>query len=413
MKTRVAPEDLAGAAVLLDRGASAMEDAFARGRPATTTAVTAAAGVRAAALGPLDGGFETAYRRGQAVAAIERDVAVLAGMVAAESLALHGVGTSLRQAARVYAAVEDGVRAGLSGLDRFLYDHPEVAEWGARGILPVAGPLVGLADGWGFLNERTDRVVALKPLAAREGRAPTGLADLVAEDVEVSKTPGLVRVTELIRPDGSRAWLVSISGTQDWGLAPGSDPFDATADANVIRQHSTAAAIGVNLALLDAQGRAGVDTSADPVLTSGHSLGGMVALTLASEPGFRHGRTITGALTSGSPTGGFDIPDSTRVVSLEKLRDPVPRLDGTPARQEPNWRTIVADPAPGPGGRSAVAEHDGAGYAALARGLESGAVPSSTDVDWHATIEPFVGQPGTRAVVHDYVLTREWQNPRS
>lgn len=162
--------------------------------------------------------------------------------------------------------------------------------------------------------------------------------------------------------------------------------------------------------MLAAQRSTGRETSAEPILLSGHSLGGMLAAGLAADPAFRHGRNVTGVVTAGSPIGRMPVPASVGVVALEHRGDFVPRLDGVAGRTDDTWHTLTTDPDVQETGGRASRSHAGELYEGSARAFDM--VAREGELEWEEVIAPFV-EPGATAVAHDIVLTREWQNPRS
>lgn len=409
MRTLVSPESLAGVARVLASSAEAVDDAVAGVHGPATMAAAATTGLRLTVEDPAVAGPCATLVR-----AVERHVLAALASGAVEEANLRAMAVALRRVAGWYAAAEDGVADALKALDTAVHAHPDTLERvaGLGHRFALDGLLAG-GERLGWLHERRDRVVAVRGHAPVTVPPPTGLGDLVAGDVAVERTDGLVRVTEVVGADGASVWVVAISGTQSWTPAPGDNPFDVTADVHAVRAEATAAAIGVHLALLDAQRATGRDTSAEPVLLSGHSLGGILAAGLAADPSFRHGRTVTAVVTAGSPTGRLAVPASVGTVAIEHRSDPVPRLDGVPGRTDRSWSTLVVDVPEGVTQGRGSAAHAGGLYARSAREIEAQARTDGVVESWEEVVAPFTEGPGRRAVARDYVLTREWQNPRS
>jgi hypothetical protein len=408
MRVGVRPDDVAAAAVALQDAAAEVEDIVGSLPVGRTMAIAAAAGLEA-----VVGGAD-ALTWSRAVSHVEHEVLRAAAIGRAEQAELATMGRRLHRLAAVYAAVEDGVGAALRGLDRFVHAHPALVEGGAHvGHRVALDPLLGLGSRLGWLEERTDAVVVLDRRAPAEVPPPIGLGDLVADDVDVAAEDGLVRVTEVVDRDGRSVWVVAISGTQSWSPAPGENPFDVTADVHAVRSQSSAAAIGVHLALLEAQRSTGRDTSAEPILLTGHSLGGILAVGLAADPAFRHGRRVTGVVTAGSPTGRLSLPRTIGSVALEHRGDPVPRLDGVPGRRGGAWTTVVLDPPPADTDGLGSRAHSGELYVRSAREVEALGRSDPAVESWEQVVAPFTEGEGRRAIAHEYVLTRQWQNPRS
>lgn len=428
MRALVEPVELARVAGVLASASREIDDLSRRVRPGTTMSVAAAVGLRSVigGAGSTVGGGGVGLGSGVpgipgaaaaaaagVVVRVERDVLATLAECAREGALLDGLAAGLRRAAQWYAMAEDAVGAALTGLNRLVHDHPDRLEaLAATGHRHALEPLLTAAEGRGLLSERNDRVVSLQTSPPREGAVPTGLGDLVGDAVEVGDEDGRVRVTEIIRSDGTSVWVVGISGTQKWDLAVGENPFDATADVRAIRREVTSAALGVHLALLTAQRSTGRDTSAEPVLLTGHSLGGLLAGGLASDATFRHGRNVTGVVTAGAPIGRLPVPATVGVVAIEHRQDPVPRLDGVVARQSDTWTTHVVDLDRMVTGGLGSRAHSGELHTETAARIEAQANATEGTEAWEEVIAPFVGSEG-RAVVHDVVLTRQWQNPRS
>lgn len=328
---------------------------------------------------------------------------------------ITALAVAVREVAHIWAEVEEVVSGALRRVDAWAYAHPDRVEWLAGwGHRVVLDPLLAAGARAGLLSEGPEDLAGLRLAPRRAGAAPADLGALVAGAVETARTPGLVRVLELRRGDGSCAWLVQISGTQDWSPRAGSNPFDLTTDVRAMSPELTVAATSVHLALLEAQRSSGRDTSADPVLLAGPSLGGILAASVASDPTFRAGRNVVGVVTAGSPIGNVPMPESVEVVALEHARDLVPRLDGRPNPGAPHWHTLISDPMPD-GGPSAASSHDGDLYAQTARRVAAQAVETPGPEAWEDMLAPFLADPDhpARVIVHDVHVERQWHNPAS
>jgi hypothetical protein len=306
-----------------------------------------------------------------------------------EALALDTLALHLRAAARVYAAVEASVSAVLAGVGAG-------ADLAARGGWLTDGPAMPAVT------------VVPSTLALDRARGFRRVADLVAAGEGLDG--GRVRVVEVVRGDGGSAWVVVVPGTQDWSPHPGANPFDLTTDVRAVTGDATLAAAGVAAALEVARSRAGARaTDADPVLLVGHSQGGILAAALASDPAFTRRHRVTHVVTSGSPVGLFPVPSTTRVLSVERGDDPVPRLDLTPNPARPSWVTVRT---PWDGVPVDVRTHRLEGYVDVLRVAEAAPRGTVAGLDaWQASAGEVLGRP-VRSV-SELRVERGWQNPRS
>lgn len=412
MRTALDPEELAGAAQVLSGAAQSVgeaRDVVDAGGTAWLVTRASAASLPDAILGEHD-----PWSRLRLAADLQEELGSFVVTATLEERRLSALATGLRAMAALWVEVEAAVTRGLRRLDQVVHDHPgqleRVAELGHRWAL---GGILGAGERHDLLTEGPEDLAGLTSSPPRAGVAPSSLVDLIAGDVEVEQTAGLVRVNEVVRADGTSAWVVQISGTQAWWPRAGGNPFDVTTDVRAVAGEATVAAAGVHLALLQAQRSTGRDTSAEPVLVTGHSLGGILAATVAADRTFRQGRNVVGVVTAGSPIARVPVPASVSVVALEHVGDPVPRLDGRPNPPRPNWSTVPITPDSartlGQGTRS----HDGRLYVDSAQRVVSAAAESLPEEPWEEVIAPFVRGADRTVVVHDFTVTREWQNPRS
>lgn len=211
----------------------------------------------------------------------------------------------------------------------------------AVGVVAAIGSFLGLF-------EETGRVTVTERPTAGCTPLPRGVGGLMRGNAAMNSSAQRVRVTELPSRDGGPSrWVVQISGTQDWSPRAGSNPFDLTTDVVAMAQQGTAAKRGVAEALAraqsDARARTGRDTSHDEVLLSGHSQGGILAASLASDPAFRQQHRVAAVVSYGAPINRFPIPPQVPVLSVEHLQDSVPRLDGVTRTDARHWTTITRD----------------------------------------------------------------------
>lgn len=346
-------------------------------------------------------------------------------------------------------------------LDRAVFEHPEIADvaGGAEGLVlglrsnPVTAPLVRsrprpeepgdpstagpsavdgrdrdyergvqtLADSaavWGLLDDRGRAQVTAEPSPRSGARPPRSLRDLAEDQGNVGngeEYAGHVRVIEVPQRHGS-AWVVEISGTQEWDPHAGETPFDLTTDVRSMAQEGTVLADAVQQALAQAQVDAAARSSGDPlagrsgvlepgpVMLVGHSLGGIAAAGLASSPSFTARQQVTHVVTMGSPVGRMPVPPTVHVLSLEHARDAVPRLDGQANPDRATWVTVTRDAHDG-GVDRASQTHDLREYVETASLADRATDPSV--VDWRSSSAAFfAGEAHGEPVIRDYVVRR-------
>ena len=289
-------------------------------------------------------------------------------------------------------------------LERALVDHPGLVDEtvGAAGslattpLIGLLGPLpvvadtaVRLLDDGGVLLPRDlaetagllarlyeparPRITSAPDTTPRASVAPTGLADLMTRLQDRneraragSSTAGDIGVTRLetTGPDGIRtvSWVVDLPGTKDWQPRPGPRPELNDLAGNLELMAGTDnARVDTLPAVLTAAG-VGAD---EPVLLVGHSQGGMVAMRAAAA--MRGRFAVSHVVTAGSPVAGMPVPSGVAVLSLEDVRDLVPRLDARPNGEGPHHVTVTSD--------------SGATTVAGAHGLETAYVPAARAAD--------------------------------
>ncbi|RZS91741.1 hypothetical protein EV189_0988 [Motilibacter rhizosphaerae] len=196
------------------------------------------------------------------------------------------------------------------------------------------------------------------------GAAPPRTPGDLLRGVARRDADGSVGVVRVHGRDGVDRWVVELPGTASWSPRPGSDPRDLAGDLALVGGGTSAYAAAV-VAALD---QAGVPAGA-PLLLAGHSLGGLAAVALASDPAVRARWSVRCVITAGSPLGRRSAPPGVEVLAVEDREDLVPALDGRANRDSPGLVTATFGRQTG----SVVGNHDLAAYARAADALPTDA----------------------------------------
>lgn len=343
----------------------------------------------------------------------------------AGGLATAGLSASNPALAALLYANRDDLGAGAQ---ETLYDNPwlmEAITRSAPGLVQGAsfslshwlpGGTVGLAvltDGQWPTGDYTSSVAGLVAIANRFGHledtgefhveavagsvAPAALPrehavrDIFVQLGELGRQDAEVQIIEIGQPP---RYVVQIPGTQDWSSQRGDNPVDLPSNVNLMAGEDQTV---IEEQVLDAMRAHGIDPDAEVMLT-GHSQGGITAMSIASDPAVVAEFTISSVVTAGSPVGRIEVPAEVSVLALEHEQDAVPMLDAADNPDRPNWTTVrrelsdvegTLDGVRGPG-----AAHSTDNYA------QTGAqVDASSDASierWRSENEQFFGQ-GRRA----------------
>ena len=327
------------------------------------------------------------------------EVAALAGFVDGPA-ALAVLGAHPRLVEHAFGALPGVVRSltalvpggsvlllPVTGVPVVPLDVPGGARWLGRAL--SVGP---------WMHERSAVTVTARRMVP--ARAPRGCADLVqgieSLDPVRGVPPGTIRVTTLTRPDGGRTHVVQIPGTQDWSPRAGRDPFDLTGNIYGVAGEPTAGRALLAAALREAGVRRG-----EPVMLVGHSQGGIVAAAAAGDPAFRESYRVTHVVAVGAPIGTTDVPDDVSVLAVEHDEDLIPRADGTPDPDRPNWLTVSRSVTPAGGTPDPSAAHDLPAYTATGAMIDAAADPGAASDPglraWRAQVGSFLDTPGVTA----------------
>lgn len=150
-----------------------------------------------------------------------------------------------------------------------------------------------------------------------------------------------VVITKVLGPDGVERWIVNIPGTEPSRIL---GPTGADSDIATMASATNASEQSeLSRAIVEAMDRAGVDDSGLDVMLSGHSLGGMVAADIASDPDLVDKFHIKAITTQGSPIAHYPVDSGVEVLAFEHNQDPVPQTDGADNPDRPNWTTVAVD----------------------------------------------------------------------
>jgi hypothetical protein len=205
-----------------------------------------------------------------------------------------------------------------------------------------AAGVLGAAAGLGLFGSRAlvDGPVAVRRVGPGGGvRAPAGVAALATRVPGGGHGSPQVRV-ERYGTGASARWIVYVTGTIASSPVAGREPWDVTSDVHGIADDSPlnrfrpgepsgGADRAVRQALAEAGARPG-----DPILSVGHSLGGIAAAQLAGDPELN----VVGVVNLGGPIASADLRD-VPVLSLEHEDDVIPALAG-PGHPSPGLVTV-------------------------------------------------------------------------
>jgi pimeloyl-ACP methyl ester carboxylesterase len=147
-----------------------------------------------------------------------------------------------------------------------------------------------------------------------------------------------VVITKVKGTDGIERWVVNIPGTEQ-SRPLGPTGFD-TDVATLASARNASEQSALSRAIVAAMDRAGVDDSGLDVMLSGHSLGGMVAADIASDPDLVDRFHIKAITTQGSPIAHYPVDPDVDVLAFEHNQDPIPQLDGADNPHRTNWTTV-------------------------------------------------------------------------
>lgn len=201
--------------------------------------------------------------------------------------------------------------------------------------------------------EHTTGLYSLKDYMEAEGLTDT----MGGEDRSV------VDIRKVVGPDGVERWVITLPSTQDWLVSHGDTGATNDLDSNLALMLTPEQQTQYERAVLDAMAQAGIGPN-DEVMLVGFSQGGIMAGHLAANRSNEY--NFAAILVYGAPIDAMDIPESTKVLSIQHTGDAVPMLDLTdPKPNTENHVTVQVDANDGTIGVGSHANdkyHDTAAY---------------------------------------------------
>ena len=345
------------------------------------------------------------------------DAVALLGRVEWQRSSLVGI---LRSAAGGLDDLAWRTRLAVTGYRVAEEEAALAARLARASVVTVSRGLQTVGDPAGLLRDGRPAPAVPVPVDAESRIEIHDLASVLTSQSLLSGHP-VVRVIEIPQPDGASAWVLQIPGTQVWHPRAGPVAHDLTSDVRLMGHETGVLTRAALDALGQAQAHSGRLDRDDPVMVTGHSLGGIAAMSIGADPTARERFRITHVVTAGAPVGHFTAPDDLVVLSLEHADDVVPRADLTANPDRPNWTTVRREV---PGGRmllpgSGPSEHGALTYRETARLAAVAAATGSHSslAAWSASAAPFfvrssVGSPGAGPGqrVRDYRVARVTQS---
>lgn len=153
-------------------------------------------------------------------------------------------------------------------------------------------------------------------------------------DLDSGLDYGTIAISKYRKSDGTNSWLVTIPGTDGKHDSPFGWPQNVELMSSDSKQRMEADSARM---VQEAMKQAGIKSN-EPVALIGHSHGGIVAATIASD--LKDDYDIEHVVTAGSPVANHPIPEKTWVTSVEMDDELVAALDGAANPSSDHWLTV-------------------------------------------------------------------------
>jgi hypothetical protein len=264
-----------------------------------------------------------------------------------------------------------------AGLRRF-FDWTGLAKPGHLELRRVpAGEWHGRPEDW-----RPGRAVP-DPSGGVQVDVEPGAAGLLAGSRDAyGYPPGSIVVDRLDRPDGTRAWIVHLPGTEDWSQVDSVNPMDLEGDLEGMTAAQPTLFRQQQIVVQEMMKQALADAGALPtedVMITGHSGGGIHAAAAAANPAFLADFNLRMIIIAGAPARNLPVLPAVKVLDLQNEDDIVAAADYGPPPGSANWVTVTSHRPGAPHGKDPVevikAAHDLGNYIDDAHALERSSDP--------------------------------------
>lgn len=254
----------------------------------------------------------------------------------------------------------------------------------ALGALPYE--LAAVVALTGITRNFAETNVSTRMTHTQEAAVQSGVEELLSR---IPQGDDQVRI-DAIESAGRTRYVVYISGTRDFGVIAGDQPWDMTSNVNALRGDSS----GCERAVRQAMSEAGIGPR-DQVVLVGHSLGGLVATRLAQSGDY----AVSDVVTVGAPIRSTAIPSQAKFTQLEYTNDVVPAITGIAVA---TGAVTVRARYSGPASSSPFGPHDLSSYRSMAREIDR----SDDDVLRKRGAELRARTQGVRVTSHWYRSVR-------
>ncbi|PJM79255.1 PGAP1-like alpha/beta domain-containing protein [Bifidobacterium scaligerum] len=237
--------------------------------------------------------------------------------------------------------------------------HTDEVNKGAGKIASVSGPVKDIMQGNHLTVREVTTDVDVVRASGTVSESMENLRRLAEErlgkvDLGSGLEYGTIAIQRYERGDGTNAWLVTIPSTDGQPDSPFG--WEQNVELMSSDQERRRRADSARM-VVEAMQQAGIGTD-EPVAMVGHSQGGIVAATIASD--WADDYTIEHVVTAGSPVANHPIPSSTWVTSVEIDDEFVAALDGAANPSTDNWLTVSGHVSPAPAPTESTVDEDGA-----------------------------------------------------
>ena len=187
-----------------------------------------------------------------------------------------------------------------------------------------------------------ETAVAISRVGTSGSISPQGTSDLLAKLEQASHSQQIL--VESGTGIAGRQFILYLPGTENWKPIPNSKVFDLTSDLAAMSKAGVSAPERAAVQALRASGFGSLPT--DRLVIAGYSEGGLIGANLIASGAVANlGGRVAGLIAVASPISSAKIPESVKVLAIEHVNDPVPKLDLAEHQESTNWQTVKLKPS--------------------------------------------------------------------